>query len=369
MVGILTFYWADNYGAMLQAYALKRSLEKIGEQVSFIPYAPYKLTASYWMCPVCARLQNGSAHYYVQRQMLKRNLLSGVRFWKRRLCMSRFRRRYLTSALPVRSAKAISLLPYKSVFVGSDQVWNPEITLGLDDAYIGNVHRRGKCSMIAYAASFGGATLSETDRKKFIRHVGDFHAVSVREQSSLEVTQQLLKRRVYNVLDPVLLLERSEWERIGIVPNEKDYVLLYLMSYSEPLMHYAQTLSVRYGKRLIAFANPADSCFIQEFEPRHGVGPAEFVGYIKNAYCVLTNSFHGTALSIILEKPFLVYCHEVRGIRQKDLLVKAGLSSHILEKDEMADPLEIWEHTDWEQVRVRIDEERTQSIRFIVENI
>ena len=173
-----------------------------------------------------------------------------------------------------------------------------------------------------------------------------------------------------HVLDPSLLLERSDWEEIAKFPPEKDYILLYQMPLRKPLLLFAKALSARLGKKLVAFSNPADAHSIQAYEPKAGAGPAEFVGYIRNAFCVITNSFHGTALSILFEKPFLTYCQSTRDIRQKDLLKSLGLTSHLLDLEEEPEPPveEIWASTDWEQVRAQLFEERERSRRFIDEN-
>lgn len=369
MIGILTFYWADNYGAMLQAYALKRHLEKLGEQVCLIPYAPHRLTAGYRLCPFGIWMEKGSPRLFFPYGIFLRNVQTIGTFLKRRARMRGFRRRYLTSARPVRKAKNLSLLSCESLLIGSDQVWNPEITFGLDDAYVGNIPRRGDCRISSYGASFGGARLSEDDQEKFIRCVGGFHGVSVRERSGAELARRLLGREVDHVLDPSLLLERSEWEEIGVLPSEKDYILLYLASYSKPLLCYAQSLAARLGKTLIAFSNPASAYYIRDFEPPSGAGPAEFIGYIQNACCVVTNSFHGTALSILFEKPFLTYCRGARDIRQKELLEQLGMRSHLMDVDKVVDPMEIWAETDWEQVKLRLAGRREQSKRFIAEHI
>ena len=85
---------------------------------------------------------------------------------------------------------------------------------------------------------------------------------------------------------------------------------------------------------------------------------------------MLTNSFHGTALSILFEKPFLTYCRDARDVRQKDLLENLGLDSRLLEVEKEPAPSveKVWETIDWKQVRVRLSEERERSRRFINEN-
>ena len=214
MVGILTFHWADDYGAMLQAYALKRQLELLGERAELIPYAPVKLTGRYWLCPVCADRRPEGLHYYLNRYMLARHLSMGGSFWRRRQKMRAFRRTYLTARPSIRRAADISLAPYKTVFVGSDQVWNPDITVDLDDAYVGGIPRRGDCRLAAYAASLGGNPLLPEDREKLAKCVGGgFSAVSLRERTDADWVEKLIGRPVRDVLDPVLLLDRAERAR------------------------------------------------------------------------------------------------------------------------------------------------------------
>lgn len=375
MVGILTFHWADDYGAMLQAYALKRQLELLGEEVELVPYAPLKLTGRYRLIPICAEYRNGKLRYFVHRYMAKQNLLMGRAFWERRWNMRQFRRAYLTPRRAVKSAEKISLQKYKTVFVGSDQVWNPEITVGLDDAYTGSIPQRGSCRLAAYGASMGGAALSEADRRKFAAHVGNgFSAVSLREKIDVESVEQMLGRSITDVLDPVLLLDHSEWERIGKAPSEQGYILLYLTEFNLPLLRCAQALSRQTGGKLISVSKPtvlrsggADA--IQGIEERAEGGPAEFFGWLQNADCVLTNSFHGTAFSVLLEKDFLSFRHNTRSVRQEDLLCKLGLEACLVEEVRPDEARAIWANTDWGAARACLRRERERSKRFILENI
>lgn len=374
MVGILTFHWADDYGAMLQAYGLKRQLELLGEQAELVPYAPVKLTGRYWLFPLCAMFRNGKPRYYIHRYMAKCNLQMGKSFWVRKRNMRTFRRLYLTTQPPVRSVSKLSIQKYKTVFVGSDQVWNPEITVGLDDGYIGNIPVRGDCRMAAYAASLGGAVFSEGDRQKFVEYVGRFAAVSLREKSDEVRVGQILNRNVCSVLDPVLLLDRSEWEKLERPPQEQDYILVYLTEFHQPLLRCAQAISAQTGKKIISVSKlsvmkSGDADSIRGITTHSTSGPAEFLGYLQNAYCVLTNSFHGTAFSVLLEKSFLTFRDSLRSVRQEDLLVKLGLCSHLVQEVQFNEARSIWMNTDWGAVRKRLTEEREKSRVFILENI
>lgn len=374
VVGILTFYWADDYGAMLQAYALKRKLELLGAQAEIIPYAPYKLTGRYWPCPVYARMENGGMRYYVHRHHLTANLSLGLDFWRRRWKMRRFRREYLTGRMPVRRGGGLSLAAYETVFIGSDQVWNPDITVDLDDAYIGNIPNRGK--LAAYGASLGGRTFTEAEREKFLRYAAGFSAISLREQTDAARVEQLLGRKVRDVLDPVLLLEGTEWRRLAEPPDRQDYILIHQTQYHEGLMRCARALSARLGKRILSLSDPAflegtpaGPHAFEGIELRCGNGPKEFLGYVRDAFCVLTNSFHGAAFSVLLEKPFLTFRHRTRSVRLEDLLRKLELSGHMVKAVEPEEAMDIWEGTDWEAVRARLEAERESSVRFIREQL
>ena len=122
MIGLLTFHWADDYGALLQAFALKKYLKGLGEQVEVIPYAPVKLTGRYQWCPLYARIQDGTIRYKRSRYGWKNNLSLGRKFFKRRKAMKTFRQQYLTAERPERHAQELILEKYSSVIVGSDQI-------------------------------------------------------------------------------------------------------------------------------------------------------------------------------------------------------------------------------------------------------
>ena len=257
MIGILTFHWADDCGAMLQAYALKRYLELQGEQVEFVPYAPIQLTGRYWWCPLASQWQDGRIRHWPSRSGWKRHIWMGRSFWQLRRAMRSFRRQYLTAKAPVRRAQKLSLRPYTCVFVGSDQVWNPVITVGLDDAYLGNIPDRGDCRLVAYAASFGGPSLPQVWWEPFAKYVGgNFAAISVRERSAKPFVEGLLYKRVEDVLDPTQLLERGEWEAIAKRPNEEGYILTYCTEYNREMMQYLEKLSAALHARVIQISLP-----------------------------------------------------------------------------------------------------------------
>ena len=365
MTGLLTFHWADDYGAMLQALGLKRCLERLGEHVEVIPYAPFRLVGRYWWCPLSTTpLPDGGLKYRINRPRWRRNLTLGGAFWARRRAMKAFRRRFLSDRLPVRRAERLSLRKYRCVFVGSDQVWNPDITIVLDDAYIGNVKDRGACRLTAYAASMGRSSLPEADRERFARCVNErFFAVSVREASGAPFLENLLHRRVDSLADPVLLLRREDWEEIMRPPPEKDYVLLHYTEHNEEMVQFAGALARQLGKRVVQTALPLRKPEASAL--RIGIGPGEFLGYIHNAVCVVTNSFHAAAFSVLFEKQFLVFGHSAYNARLTGLLERLGLNTRMRDGTAPPSPASMWEEIDWQAVEERLETERGRAVEFI----
>lgn len=370
MIGILTFYWADDYGAMLQAYALKYYLEKVSnKKVKIIPYAPVKFTGRYWLYPVVASQQNGKLRYRFVSYRFKRNLSIFSKFLKRRKKMRTFRKSYLSRGLIIRRPEWISLKKYSCVFVGSDQVWNPEITIGLDDAYMGNVKHKDQCKLVAYGASFGGSEIEAkfiSEFEKFIN--GNFKTISSREKSAAVFLENILHRTVEEVLDPTLLLNQYEWQELGKQPREEDYILFVFTEYNEQMVQYLHSISMELQKKVIQLSLPWLDEKEEWIDIKIECGPSEFIGYFQNATYVVTNSFHGMVFSVLFEKQFLVFSHSNKNVRIENFLNKLCLKTRLIQCDSLATKENMTNKIDWKYVKGMLEKEKEFSARFIQEN-
>lgn len=368
-IGILTFHWADDHGAMLQAYALKCCLEKAGGgQAEIIPYAPVRLEGRYWLFPVTGRENGTEIKYFFDWGRFLSQVCYLRSFFKRRRNMKAFRRQYLTGERAVRNADRLSLEKYSCIFVGSDQVWNPEITVGLDDAYIGNVKEKGDCRWIAYGASFGGDSLPEKYEKEFSQAVGrHFSAVSLREKSAVPFVKNFFHGNVEDVLDPVFLLERKEWEQIMELPARQDYILFIYTEYNEQMFRYLQELSAELKKKVVQLSMPWLRRKTDQVDLEIGAGPSGYIGFFRNADCVVTNSFHGAAFSVLMEKNFFAFSHSNKNARMENLMEKLGLKSRLVERGRTPAKGEMTEVIDWGNVEKLLEKERGRSIGFIEE--
>lgn len=367
MIGMLTFHWADDYGAMLQAYALKSCLEDLGgEKVEIIPYASVKLTGRYWLYPVVSVEMDGKIKYSLWRCKFRRNVSHLRSFLRERRSMRRFRYMYLTRRPAVRKAGRLSLKKYTHVFIGSDQVWNPEITVGLDDAYMGNIRDKGNCRLIAYGASFGKTALPAKYHVDFKSAVNqNFSAVSMREKSAVPFVKTFFHGDVTDVLDPTFLLTSKEWKKIARLPKQKRYILYIFTEHNAVMKQYLHDLSVKMKKDVIQVTMPWEKQREDWIRLEAGGGPSEYIGLFQNADYVVTNSFHGTAFSILMEKKFLVFSHSNKNARIENLLERFGLKSRLVERGRMPAEEEMLREIDWEHVRKLIKKEQELSVEFI----
>ena len=311
-IGILTFHNADNYGAVLQCYALQEHLKKIypNDEVCVIDYRNPLIERSYRILGFRRKiLFNLTQFLYLPQVLKKRN------------SFRKFRKEFINVGSP-------DLSQYDAIYYGSDQIWNPNLTNN-DMTYFGADFSGRK---IAYAASDGGE-LVVTENIKVL--LNGFESISCREKS---LSEKLQKENVSVPIevakDPVFLLSKDEWLNIAQKPRERGYVLAYKITENPSFDKEAEYLGKKLGKPVIqiVYTKSARRFFYKKQKFVSGISPEQFVGYIANADFVLTTSFHGTAFSIIFDKPFYVLSFEKRSERITDLLLKSNKLDQWIDK-------------------------------------
>ncbi len=367
--GILTFHCSDNFGAMLQAYALKTFLTEQGISAGLVPYAPFYMTGRHWLFPYAPGLWKKNpflgAGYLLWGALT--NLRQDGDFFRRREAMGRFRETYLVNKdTPLlRTCLRFGRLPYRCYVLGSDQIWNPEITFGLRRAYFGAFESARKQRVVAYAASLGGGSLPEKYDEAFTELLRHMDAVSLREEEAVPYVRRCYQGPVTTVVDPVLLLERWEWMLVERPPERESYILVYLTERNPELVAFAAELSQRTGLPVLELGSKT-LAWGSGFQSDFTAGPAEFLGYIHKADYVLSNSFHATAFSILYQKRFLIYSHSRFGARIQTLLRMHGLEDRLVFPGGTAD---IDAPIDWAAVAGRTRENVRRSGDFLRQNI
>ena len=308
MIGLLSFHESSSYGAILQCYALQRALEERGLRCEFIDYKRQ---------PVSTAQLGGSWKYKV-----KKYILNCIAIVKQRILRNELQekekafRNFVSQNLKVsiKSYKSYedlekSDLQYEAVIVGSDQVWNPSTT-GVNLKVYGLGFLAPGIKRIAYAASVGLGVLNETQKMRIAECLSGLDYYSCREQIGADLLSEILGKNVEHVLDPTFLLDQKKWRSIEKkVKTPQKYVLAYLLG----SMSYERKLAKRIAKELgadllIVKESPKDMFSIHGIG---GLGPDEMLYLIDHAEFVVTDSFHGTALSINFRKNF--FCCNRRG--------------------------------------------------------
>lgn len=360
-VGVITFHSANNYGAILQTWALQKVLKDYGLDSGVIHYHPDAIDILY--DPM--KLSKGAKRLL---HWLKVSIKYPDRLVKYRKFL-RFMQENINLIGDYRTYGELKKanLELDAYIVGSDQVWNIDHTNGYDPAYL--LEFAGKNSKkIAYAASVGKDYIPGKVKENFRRALSSFTAISVREESVKEEIETLAEKPVEVVLDPTLLLKKEDYEEIKVKsPIKEPYILVYMMEKNPQVIKLANKLSVALGMPVIQRRPTAG--FENELPPFYTQNTGEFIGLIESASYVITNSFHGTVFSIIYERPFISMLHSDTGSRTEDLLKALHLESHLLYDVKEFHDFKKLQIDNPEQLRKRIDELQQGSREFLKKSL
>ena len=284
--GIVTFHTANNYGAVLQAYALKSVCSKYCEQCDIIDYRSVTISERYRL------LLDISSPKRLIKSMLRNAFLREK--YKR---FNDFRKYYLCSV-------AYEEKKYDVVIAGSDQIWNYNLTNG-DSGYFLDFVEEG-VKKVAYAPSFGVPHLDSAYEKMYKNLLSNFACISAREPEGKHIIESLFGMKSEIVLDPTLLLTKKEWiDSFQLQTAKRDYIFCYLFGMSDNTKRFIQNLSRKTGYKVVGIS---DNISLKNDGIRYDriASPKTWISYIYNAAFVITNSFHGTAFSIIFEKQFYI---------------------------------------------------------------
>lgn len=323
-IGTLTFHRADNYGALLQSYALYKKLKNIGHEIKIIDYRSHEIEKIYYKYNYLPQIDKNVLRWCWR---LFRNFFIVPKLnEKKRKCIT-FRNEYFQmtdSVLTVEDRKKIEN-EYDLILTGSDQIWNQEITGGKDDWYCFK-RSGGKAKVASFAASAGSL---ENFREVFSKYKDDlnrYDMISVRETDIYEFLRENIKIPIVNIFDPVFLLDKEDWNKIAQSPIKQKYLFYYDVEQNPVSFTIARKIAKEENLLLIHF----DTKYFYEKGFMVNAGPEEFIGLIRNAEYVVTSSFHATAFSIIFRKKFISALHSTTGARVRSLLTNLGLEDRIV---------------------------------------
>lgn len=326
-IGILTFHRAHNYGAVLQAYGLQEYLKGQGHEVFVIDYNPdyfkyYK--PSIFNISICKRPLNFlweiCKNIFLYRRK-KRRYVRFQNFIEKRLNLSSYD----------------SHVNFDYIVLGSDQIWNRNITGGVfDPVYWGTT---AKCKIISYAASMVPCPLKEEEISFISSSLNKMRFIGVRESLIKSFLSQYTARNIQTVMDPTLLVGTECFSSIAECSGIKEsYVLSYDLTSDIPSYQVAEFIAKKCGLKHIHVSG-----FVY-FELKgipnvySSVSPEKFLGFLKKATFVVTSSFHGTVFSFLFKRQFYtIRQHTQADMRYSELLEILGLMSRFIEKTDNPD--------------------------------
>ncbi|MCD7741498.1 MAG: polysaccharide pyruvyl transferase family protein [Ruminococcus sp.] len=330
--GIITLYYNnDNYGGIAQAYALQHYLESIGVDAELISYQknraiPKKDLSGGKEKGLTAFITSYTDGFFkrLKRKVLRKispylcnaDVPKNIEIRKKAFERSR---NVIKHSCVYNSENIVDCVDSYDVFIsGSDQIWKPDV---VDDAYVFNFLPQDK-KVISYASSIATSIFSE-DYDTFMKNsLQKYSWISVREFTAQEYLCGLLGREVDVVVDPTLLLDRSEWNNLAsdsIV--EQPYVLAYFLGESPKQRKKTIRIARERGLTVVSLphvegrARVCDAKFgdIQLYD----VDLPSFLSLIKNAELVCTDSFHAIIFSYVFEKDFWAFERESTSKKRK----------------------------------------------------
>lgn len=295
-IGIVTFHNAENYGAILQCTALKNVIRHFGYQCEVVDYHNHAIEYDYKL-KLSSLVAGGKKHPI---ETILRMPLKVLHLYTQRIRKRKFQNDIKNLCYP---QPLDEIAPDILVF-GSDQIWNPLLT-GHDTFYLGDIETNTTIRKIAYAASLGFGNPCFLKSNKHL--LCNFDAISVRESSLVETLSDV-QIHADVTLDPTLLLNKEQWDSILSIPSEsnrKPYVFAYGIRDKKATESSARRLADSLGLELVTACSFATFTIGEILNTSGGYATvSQFVELIRNAAVVVTDSFHGTAFSVIYEKPF-----------------------------------------------------------------
>lgn len=347
-IGILTASRTDNNGTDLQMLAMQIIFRKYGAtDLEIINYISPKI--------------DGRRKLF-KNLNLKKILKLPVTIFGHYQHES-FRKRFINRTKDLYIQENLATSPFDKIIVGSDQIWNIDLTDGDLGFYLPFNTSAKKYS---YAVSMGTAKLENWNKKYNIFQLLDsFEVVSLRESFSA----QLIREKGIEAqqdLDPILMTNSTDWDRYTIYPKHKNYLLLYLATPDENAVSFAKTFSQQNNIDIIYINAPLK--FNNGFKCARYLSVEKWLGLMRNADYIVTNSYHGLSFSILFNKKFIFPSSSLskNSNRMLDLLEIVGLEDRCdLSIKAIENPI------DWNLVNKHLQERQEKSaiyIRTIIES-
>lgn len=332
-IGILTFHYSNNYGGVLQCYALQETIKKMGYDVEVIDYVPSSYDANNIFSGLGLSknpFKNKNINILDILRIIKIKKKNNKKITNR---FDHFRVNNMNLSNKVDENLLDSIIDkYDLIITGSDQVWNPlqrkkrEYFLDFKDKYNG--------IRISYAADSTTENVDNEDRLRLEKVLNEYNYISVRNEHSRKFVENIINKDPIIVADPTLLHDFNE---ISDKNNKGEYILTYVLGKEINGTHKKtiEMVKEKYGDiHVYSIVIPNMNFKLYDYADKtyYDLDPKQWVTMFKNAKFIYTDSFHGVLFSLKFHKPFLAYYTEkLRSTRFIDLKNRYKIDRFIVE--------------------------------------
>ncbi|MHA4741409.1 polysaccharide pyruvyl transferase family protein [Dyadobacter sp. MSC1_007] len=358
-IGILTLPLHNNYGGILQAYALMTTLKRKGHEARLIKYNPNK-PISKWKLPF-AIIKRLISKYILGRDIV---ILKEKKVKKDNQNIQEFIDQYVQpqtkELFGSHTLTQLSSYKFDACIVGSDQVWREKYNPKFIKNYFFDFISDDNIKKISYAASFGVDTwdYDPVTTKELKILAGKFDALSVREDSGVRLCKEHLGINAELVLDPTMLLQKSDYEQLIVSKlGGENNLLLYILDETSQKKAIIEAVSHAGNYNSFSIGHS------KEDEPNPSI--INWIEGFSSAQFVVTDSFHGCVFSIIFNIPFIVIGNNDRGLaRFNSLLSLFKLEGRLVtNKNNLKSITD--EQIDWEKVNTILGDQKAKALAFL----
>lgn len=338
-----------NYGSALQSYALQRAVKLTGHDPVVVDYCPDCLLDKDPLNPMGNMWDTdpeARERCRLTLPAIRENYAKFQQFYREQYPLSKGK---YTSANFNDSLAAEKLDGY---ICGSDTVFAvPEF--GFDDGFYANYPAmRGRS--VAYAASFGDYDVPQSDIEPMRERFANFRSIALRENDKLPMVRELASCPVHKVIDPTLLLTRKEYDEIAVeAPYTDPYLLLYSRRGNEEMQRWAEDTAAANGWRVVEISLNARNG--ERNIMRYDAGVEEFIGLVRGAQMVVTNSFHGMLFAVQYSRPFKIFSRKLCDTKIAEVMALMGITDGL--------------NADWADVHSRLADARQESLAILKQEI
>lgn len=371
-IGVLTLQLHNNFGGILQAYALQKVLKDFGHNVVLIDKSRY-VSLGPWYKKYPIYIKRSINKFIFGKNIIVKADIEQNRFLK---TIAKYTEPFIEKYIRRVYTKDFSNIrerDFDVLIAGSDQVWRPQYFFSkIENAYL-DFAKEWRIRRIAYAASFGTEEWEYTEEQtnNCAALLKKFNAVSVRESSAVKLCNDNFGVKAEHVLDPTMLICKEDYIKLF-----KDYnaaqsdgnLFCYILDEGEEKKSIIDCIAKEKGLKPF-YVNSRYEDLDAPLEERIQQPVEKWLRAFYDAEFIITDSFHACVFSIIFNKPFIVYGNKERGLaRFKSLLSIFGLEERIVSTKEEAIKA-ISKPINWEMVNEVHRQWKEKSMSFLNNNL